>query len=156
MAAPYVTVFLPAGACTPFRAAASTTSSQGFPASQPTACPGRLDHRPDHIVRGHGACRARHAHRCARRARRVYVRATLCASGEARGRDSAALGTAIAPVAERLSPSSHLLPMVICCGRLVVVSSIPPGDFIFVLGGHSAVRLGVLVEAKKRPCGTHS
>ena len=22
-----------------------------------------------------------------------------------------------------------LLPMVICCGRLVVVSSIPPGDF---------------------------
>ena len=24
------------------------------------------------------------------------------------------------------------LPMVICCGRLVVVSSIPPGDFFFV------------------------
>ena len=24
------------------------------------------------------------------------------------------------------------LPMVICCGRLVVVSSIPPGDFIFL------------------------
>ena len=23
------------------------------------------------------------------------------------------------------------LPMVICCGRLVVVSSIPPGDFLF-------------------------
>ena len=24
------------------------------------------------------------------------------------------------------------LPLVICCGRLVVVSSIPPGDFFFV------------------------
>ena len=24
------------------------------------------------------------------------------------------------------------LPMVICCGRLVVVSSIPPGDFFFI------------------------
>ena len=23
------------------------------------------------------------------------------------------------------------LPLVICCGRLVVVSSIPPGDFLF-------------------------
>ena len=29
--------------------------------------------------------------------------------------------------------------MVICCGRLVVVSSIPPGDFFFVFLGKSAV-----------------
>ena len=32
---------------------------------------------------------------------------------------------------ERLSPSFHC-PLVICCGRLVVVSSIPPGDLFFV------------------------
>ena len=37
-----------AGTCTPFRTA--STSLHSFPASQPTACPGRLDHRPDHIV----------------------------------------------------------------------------------------------------------
>ena len=34
------------------------------------------------------------------------------------------------------------LPMVICCGRLVVVSSIPPGDFFFVFFGKSAVLVG--------------
>ena len=28
------------------------------------------------------------------------------------------------------------LPMVICCGRLVVVSSIPPGDLFFVFGAN--------------------
>ena len=28
------------------------------------------------------------------------------------------------------------LPMVICCGRLVVVSSIPPGDFFFVFSAN--------------------
>ena len=39
------------GACTPFRTASK--SLQSFPAaSQPTACPGRLDHRPEHIVSG--------------------------------------------------------------------------------------------------------
>ena len=41
-----------AGACTPFRTV--PPSLQSFPASQPTACPGRLDHRPDHAVRSTG------------------------------------------------------------------------------------------------------
>ena len=52
--------------------------------------------------------------------------------------------------------------MVIDCGRLVVVSSILPGDFfLFFVQNccfwvHSAVRLGILVEPKKRSMGTHS
>ena len=53
------------------------------------------------------------------------------------------------------------LPMVICCGRLVVVSSIPPGDFlgfflwqICCFGGRAGVRLGILVHPKKRPRGS--
>ena len=52
MAVSYVPVFLPAvqqqALAPPFRTV--TTSLHSFPASQPTACPGRLDHRPDHIV----------------------------------------------------------------------------------------------------------
>ena len=47
------------------------------------------------------------------------------------------------------------LPMVICCGRLVVVSSIPPGDFFFsflqicCFPGEVAVRLGIWVDSNK-------
>ena len=51
------------------------------------------------------------------------------------------------------------LPMVICCGRLVVVSSIPPGDFFVsfgktaVLGGAIAVQLGSLGPPEKATDG---
>ena len=40
------------------------------------------------------------------------------------------------------------LPLVICCGRLVVVSSIPPGDFLNVFFGKSSVFCG------RRACGS--
>ena len=49
--------------------------------------------------------------------------------------------------------------MGICCGRLVVVSSIPPGDFFFVFWkiccflGPAGVRLGILIHPKKRLMG---
>ena len=52
------------------------------------------------------------------------------------------------------------LPMVICCGRLVVVSSIPPGDFFFVFfwqiccfSGQSPCSSAVWVHPKKRSWG---
>ena len=49
--------------------------------------------------------------------------------------------------------------MVICCGRLVVVSSIPPGDFFFVFlanllfWGAIAVQLGSLGPPEKATDG---
>ena len=51
------------------------------------------------------------------------------------------------------------LPIVICCGRLVVVSSIPPGDFFFVFWanllfwGAIAVQLGSLGPPEKATDG---
>ena len=54
------------------------------------------------------------------------------------------------------------LPMVICCGRLVVVSSIPPGDFFFVFLAHLlfwgaiAVQLGSLGPPEKAIVGGHA
>ena len=44
------------------------------------------------------------------------------------------------------------LPMVICCGRLVVVSSIPPGDFFFVFCA-KLLFLGAQRRAARGFCG---
>ena len=56
---------------------------------------------------------------------------------------------------ERLSPSFHC-PWLSVVAVLVVVGSIPPGDFFvffwakLLFWGHSAVRLGIWVDSKKR------